>query len=182
MPTGLTHSLLRMGRYMLLLTLSCLLSMIIAYALVRHLTRGQTVLRKVDPEAIQQARLLRRDTNQLVALANEYSQRLPQDTKAPAPATIQWIDGAFRPELNALRQRMDEEFPTDTPLCRTLSATADRAAAMAAHPDDAELRRRALRDIEAAAARIEKHLDTLGLEHWLPQPPLKPRFAIPAWP
>lgn len=149
------------------------LSMGAAYWLVQERLKGDGGPDGPTQLTVHRGELLREYSNALLALADRYA------LEAPAPpdmAARAWIERQFLPELHQVRLRM-ADTPIDLgPRAHELWSAADRLAAMAAQPENAELRRRAFEDLLRASARAEAHLRETGASRFIGTPPYRPRF------
>lgn len=170
---------LRTARFGLVGTVACLMSIWISYSLVRHWTRGATIVTPLTPETLRVARQFREASNRLAALANEYTFRFPKAAIAPEKEGQAWMQNHFRPESMALQKILSGDhqwgLPGRDPAARkvheTLTAAADRVAAAASRPNDAALAKRALLDIRAAVRAAEA---------WIARSGANPRLDTPA--
>ncbi len=173
MRRKITHSVARAAKFTLLAALGLAVSMLISFVLVRHLTQGLSRTPGANPELLRQAALLRQFSNGLLTLAEEYTQQIPLEAEYPNPDRIPWAAKTFLPKLNELRQRTEDDTLVYLPIYRTLMAALDRAAAMAAHPEDNTLKKQAMKDIVEAATATEKYLESQGVSSLLPDSPKK---------
>jgi LPS O-antigen subunit length determinant protein (WzzB/FepE family) len=158
---------------MTLAALALISGMGVSFLMVRQYTRDLRMTETVPPEALHRARLLRGYSNDLISLMNAYTERFPDEARAPRPGVQQWIEREFIPRLKALRQQMAEQGVTQYSTGRDLEKAADRAAAMAAHPADSALRQAVLRDLAKAADNAERFIREQELGPYLPAPPAR---------
>lgn len=174
---GMKNTLTRGLRFLGLGLAGCLVAMAISYAVVRHLTADLRFVDIPDQATIQEARRFRGYSNELIDLANRYFEEIPLDARRLKPGARAWLEGAFQPRLNNLRRSMDQAPVPREPVYRALSAAADRAAAMASHPENGALRRRTAQEIMRATAALEAHLSHLKATPHIENPPRKPQFG-----
>lgn len=180
--------LLRTARFGLLGTIACLMSVGISYSLVRHWTRGATIVTPLTPETLRVASQFREVSNRLATLANKYLFRFPKAASAPGEEGRTWMQNHFRPEAMALQQMLAGDHQRSLPgrdvaarkVHGALTAAADRAAAAAARPDDAALAKRALLDIRAAVRMAEAWIARSGAERRLDSPAVSFSAAMAA--
>lgn len=175
--SALGGAVLSRTRFILLVLLGLAVSMEISYGLVRHLTKGMSLNPAGDPVTIRKATILRNSSNELIRLMEEYLKGIPLAAGSPKPSVRQWIARSFMSRVTVLRGQLDDESLLYLPPYRELSAAVERLAAMAAHPEDVELRRRAVSMVLNAVLQTEQYIDSLKVSPYLPEPPVKPAFA-----
>ncbi len=162
-----------------LLTLAAMLaSVALSYTVVRHMTRNVTMLQQLPRETVDFARQTRAACNTLAELANELAFRVPPHAPAPNQDALAWMRGPFQVRLRALQQQLGSNtaWPKGSATALTknlharLAAAADRAAALAARPEDNALRKRALTDIRDAVHAAETWLLESGAARHMPAP------------
>ena len=163
-------------RNMALLLMAFAMATGTSYAIVRYLAQEALQEKRIDPETMREAQLLRAHTNELIDLMNEYTEHLPPETPAPSPRTKSWIDQTFRPRIDDHRLRQGEGSPIDTQAFINIIQATDTLATTAVHPADQHLRRRAASEIRNAAQTTQAHIEGLGIEVHMPHPPRKPLF------
>ncbi len=172
------QSLVRTSRYILLVLLGFTISMGVAFGVVRYLTRDLSMVPGLDPMQVDQAAQLRHASNTLLQLFGAYLDEIALDAQALKPGARQWIARGFSPKLNELRNVLDNDALMELPPCRRLAAAAERAANMAAHPEDQALRRRTAEDILKAAQETEAYLVANNLTPYLTEAPQKAPFRL----
>jgi hypothetical protein len=146
-------------RYLLMIVLGTGLSIGLSYGTVRYLSKEMRQSSRPDAAQVRTVRHLRFCANELARLAGDYLERLPLDTKTPKPPVRQWIEQGFRPHLDELQRRIKEAPDLNQiPSFQALTAAADRAVIMANHPEDQELRRRTLQDIQTSTQDVQTYL------------------------
>lgn len=173
MSRGWFRSLYRWIQFMILATLALVFGMGVSFLMVRQYTRDARLAETIAPEILHQARLLRGYSNDLVTLMNDYAGRFPADARAPRPAVRQWIEREFMPRIKEIRRQMGEEGLTETPLGRELAMAAERAAVMAANPDDTALRQAVWRDVTKTTGSAERFIRERELSQYLSAPPVR---------
>lgn len=175
----LAASIVRTFRYILLLLLGFTVSMGIAFGVVRYMTIGVSVTPAIDPTAIDQAATLRHAANTLIQLTGAYLDEIPLDAEALKPGARQWIGRGFIPKLNELHDDLDDDSLSELPPFRTLLSVAERLAAMAAHPEDRALRRRAATGVVKAAEEVEAYIASHNFTPYVTsEQPLKAPFRL----
>ncbi len=177
--TKLRQRILRTARFGLLGTLACLMSVWTSYSIVRHWTRGSTIITPLTADTLHFARQFRDVDNRLAELSNEYVFRFPKARKSLDKEGNAWIQNRFRPEITVIQQRLSDAHQWNQSSKNSsaqkvhgaLSAAVDRASAAASRPDDAALAKRALLDIRAAVRAAELWITHAGAE---------PRMDAPA--
>ena len=169
---------LRYCSFLFLALTACLAGMALSYYLVRTLAHTGAA---TPPPArhVEQARLLRAWSNELVLLANDFLAHTgapPIGTEARA-----WLNNRFHPRTVALRRRLAAAVDCELPPRTALLHAADRLVSLARHPETPALRRAALRDVHRAATRAEAYVERHGLAPFLRTPRELPAFpAAPA--
>lgn len=176
MSNTFKHNFLRSSKTILLGAVGLVMSILISFIMVRHLTQDMSRTPASDPETIRQATLLRQFSNGLLTLAEEYVQQIPLEAEYPTPDRIQWAAKTFLPKLNDLRQRMDDDTLVYLPAYRNLLAALDRITTMASHPEDNTLKKHALNGILEAATATEQYLESRSVSPLLPDSPKKVSF------
>lgn len=150
--------MLRFGAW----TLVCVMvSMAVSYGVVRLVARAASQPDAPPPGAVQEARALRRFSNDLVTLSTVFMERAKRGGRRPGEVE-EWLERELRPTVNDLRQRMAaSEF--SSPLLPELLHAADGLARALGNPESPETRRRAVADALAVQQAVERRISQLGV-------------------
>lgn len=160
-------------RYVLTVLLGMSASMVVAYGMVRVMTKDTVFAPDADAGAVDRAWTLRACANELTRLANAFSDAAPSPAAPLSPGTRLWLRQSFQDEVTTLQRelagdRLAGEAPT-----RELLAACARLSSMALHSDDAALRRVAYDDIRRALGAVESYIAEKRLQR---------RIALPVTP
>lgn len=160
-------------RYVLSVLAGMTLSMLIAFAAVRTLTRGTVFVTEVSTRQVAAAWALRSCANELTRLANSFSDAVPMPSGALALGTRTWLAEKFQDEVDTLRQRLGAGELQGLSQARALADACARLSSMALHPEDAALRAAARAEIQSAVEDANAYVRENGLER---------RVALPITP
>lgn len=161
------------GRYVITVLIGTTLSMLIAYAAVRALTRGTTVAAPPAQAEARQAHELRIAANELARLTNEILAAMPPAGAALPPSVKQWLEGQCQEDLEAVRQELLTPPLSQAPPARHLAAACARLASLALHPEDLALRKLARAEVAGALTSLDDLIRMRGLSR---------HVAVPATP
>lgn len=160
-------------RYVVTVLVGTTLSMAIAYAAVRVLTRGTTFVGDTTTAEVQRGWDLRAAANELTRLANEFVDAVPTPATPLSDRAKTWLRSEYPNEMQALQTALSTEAMLDLAPARELLSACGRLRALALHPDDAGLRGSVLNEIKSA-------LD--GADNYLRERHLQGRIALPVTP
>ena len=158
---------------MLTVLLGTTLSMAIAYAAVRTLTRGTTYVGGADTAAVQRGWDLRAASNELTRLANEFLDAVPTPATPLSDRAKAWLRSDYPTEMEALQSALSTEAMLNLSPARDLLSACGRLRAMALHPDDAGLRGAVLNEVKSALDSVDAYLREQHLQG---------RIALPVTP
>jgi len=146
-------------RYFLTVLVGMSVSMLIAYATVRTLTRGTTFVVELSPAERDRAWALRESANELARLANEFQDAIPAQGAPPAIGTLRWLRAELPERLRALDSTLTNGPLGKVPEAQALHAAGERLKVLALHPQDAPLRTATLEEIRRAIEGIDEYLN-----------------------
>ncbi|MCP4642433.1 MAG: hypothetical protein GY851_18455 [bacterium] len=170
------RSFWRSVRFLVLLALSCVASMLVSFHVIRYYAATPVESTPPDSARIAEANVLRTGSNGLLRLTASYMERLGAETGDPSDDFLEWVDKTFRPQLNEYRRGLLAATSGGDELAALVRA-ADRAAAMASRPGEMQLRKRAVADVLRVAQLAEERIVALGMDRYLDEPRESSDFA-----
>lgn len=166
-------ALWRTFRFLVLLALSCTLSLVVAYFAMIWLAQRYLSASRPGEAIVAEGDALRRHANELVELSSEYFARYK---KEKGNAVFQkWVEQDLLPRLNELRRRL-RAGPATSDAAAGMIRAADRLAALARNPDQEYLRPLAANAVLDAVQQAEERIDSLHVERYLSERRLLPTF------
>jgi len=151
------------------------LAALVAYGTVRYLTRDLQVVATAPAPLVEKSRILRSLNNELVDRCQTYANWFEGQNPTSSRRFRQWNEDQFRPGMADLRLRI-EVLPYTEEAYRNLGRAAERAASMAAYPQDGRLRAEALAEVRRASEGIEAQIAAWQTGRYLGEPLRKPQF------
>jgi hypothetical protein len=169
-------SLIKSVRNLILAFAACLIAMASSYHLVQYLLTDHGPDDTPEATVIRQADELRMYSNDLLRLTAEFLRHAARETPDSSETLDTWLKDDLRPRINAVRRQMHESALQSPAFSQLLSA-ADRVAAMASNPGQANLRRLATSEVLDANVAVEEYIASLGVARYLTVSPGTPRFT-----
>lgn len=167
---GSLFSLTESLRFLIVVCLSCALTVGIAYGLTRYVVRHAAASPQQRVESLEQAARMRALSNELIALATEYlNQSHPALLEGPN-AIDRWRATSFLPRLDDYRRRIIADAQ-DLPAVAPLLAAADTLSAQANRPPDPGGRETLALAVMDATTLVELAIGELGVGRYLNEPP-----------
>jgi len=141
------------------------------FGLIRWTTADGPGEESVDPANVRKAQHFREQANALVRLVNSYAERIPADLEVIPPSDLAWARQGFVAKVNERRQALGGSEYFTSPAFRDLQAAADRIASMGRNPSDRNLRKFAMRALQAAQDAAEIEIARLDADTYLGEPP-----------
>lgn len=166
-------SIWRTFRFLVLLALSCTLSLVVAYFAMLALAERYLSAGRPGEALVAEGNALRQHANELVELSSEYFARYKKE-KGNA-VFEQWVKQYLLPRLNELRRRLQAE-PVSGDAGAGLTRAADRLAALARNPDEEYLRPLAANAVLDAVDQAEARVSSLNVDRYLSERRVHPAF------
>lgn len=155
--------------YLAALALSCILAVLLGYAITQHLAASWSIDSAIDAAAAADAAELARIGSGLVELVSEFHDKAALHPDAAAPAFTHWIETDFRPRLDTLR-RAAGAAKGDAAVASALMTAADSVAVMAGSPTSQPARDSARDAVLEADAAVDGLLSAMGIDRRLLEP------------